>query len=124
MARRARARQAGPAMVRPSHPVLVVEDNAATRAGLVALLNASGYATVAHPNAERALDYLKAGGNPCLIVLDLMLGAGMTGVELRAELLDEPRLARIPVVVFTGIDAEPVPKVAAQLRKTVEPNEL
>jgi len=108
----------------PSRPVLIVEDNATTRAGLAALLNASGYATVAHANAERALAYLESGGDPCLIVLDLMLGAGMTGVELRAILLENPRLARIPVVVFTGIDAEPVPKVVAQLRKTVEPDEL
>jgi CheY-like chemotaxis protein len=108
----------------PSDPVLIVEDNLATRAGLASLLNFSGYVTVTCRTAEEALAYLQNGGGPCIIVLDLGLGPGMTGSELREVLLADPRLAAIPVVVYSGFDEPRVPKVVAQLRKSAHPDDL
>jgi CheY-like chemotaxis protein len=60
---------------------------------------------------------------PAAIVLDLDLPL-MTGSELRRELLRDPVLSRIPVVVLSGAsDAEPVPRVR-RVDKPVEPSAL
>src|SRR5262249_55915041 len=53
--------------------VLVVEDDAATRGALVALLGQQGYATAGARNGAEALAYLRAHAPPRVILLDLMM---------------------------------------------------
>jgi CheY-like chemotaxis protein len=81
--------------------VLVAEDDAATRMALVALLQANGYDTLAVSNGRVALDRLRAGERPCLVLLDLMMPV-MTGWQFLAERQKDPALAAVPVVVFTA----------------------
>ena len=88
--------------------VLVVDDDGDTRESLGVLLELHGYAVDTAENGRRALDRLRAGEPPCLIVLDLMMPE-MSGWELRARMLEDPALAEVPVVVVSGaadIDAE------------------
>lgn len=106
-----------------SQPILIVEDNAGTRAALASLLNFTGYTTVTVRSAEEALDYLRAGGRSCLIILDLSL-PGMDGAALRAALLDEPALAPIPVIIYSGQDGSSVPRVFGHVRKAADPDVL
>jgi CheY-like chemotaxis protein len=109
----------------PAAPILIVEDNGCTRGAIASLLNAVGYVTVTVRNGEEGLDYLHAGNTPCLIILDLALGGGMSGQAFRSALLENERLARIPVLVYTALsDPPPVPKVVARLRKSIEPDQL
>jgi CheY-like chemotaxis protein len=79
---------------------------------------------VAAASAEAALDHLRAGRGACLVILDLAL-PGMDGAALRAALLAVPGLADLPVVVYSARAHIPeLPRVAAHLRKTTDPEVL
>ena len=68
-------------------------------------------------NGQEALDYLLGGGPACLVVIDIRM-PGMDGRLFRERQLAEPTLARIPVVVFSGDTTNPLPGVAAFVRKS------
>jgi CheY-like chemotaxis protein len=90
--------------------VLIVEDDVATRAALVLLLQAEGYAADSAPDGRAALAYLRGHPSPRLILLDLMMPV-MDGWQFLAEKHLDPQLAAVPVVVFTaatGVDAHAV----------------
>ena len=81
--------------------LLVVEDEDDIREALVELLSLEGYEARGVSNGRDALAALEAGFAPAGIVLDLMMPV-MNGWQLRQALLDDPRFARIPVVVVTA----------------------
>ena len=72
------------------------------RESLAFLLEDVGYSVATAADGRQALAWLDASEPPCLILLDLMMPV-MDGWQLRAELLKAPRLARIPVVLLSGI---------------------
>ena len=109
-------------MPRPRHPVLVIEDHQDTRGAIERLLNLDGYTVIAASDGQEALTYLKKDGRACLIVMDIQM-PGMDGHHFRAQQLADPILARIPVVVFSGEKTNPLPGVAAFVRKS-DPNGL
>jgi CheY-like chemotaxis protein len=81
--------------------VLVVDDDADIRETILAVLERHGFLAMAAADGAEALDRLRAGATPRLILLDLMMPR-MTGEEFRAAQLAEPSLAKIPVVVLSG----------------------
>jgi CheY-like chemotaxis protein len=82
--------------------ILVVEDDPAMREALVTLLEQEGYTTESVNDGHQALGRLRAAGAPpSLVVLDLMLPV-MDGFEFRVQQLQDPTLARIPVIVVSG----------------------
>ena len=105
---------------KPKRPILVVEDDPDTSRVLVRLLHLRGYRTVVVRDGEDALAYLRGGGPACLILLDLSLPR-MGGEQFHAEQMKDPKLARIPVVVFTATNGR-VPGVTAHLRKGDNPD--
>ncbi len=97
---------------RPSE-ILLVEDNAAdTRLTLEALKDAK-LANEIHAVTDgiAALEHLRRQGAyasavpPDLILLDLGLPR-KSGLEVLAEIKEDPELRRIPVVILTGSQAE------------------
>src|SRR5262245_50538843 len=111
-------------LTRPLRPILIVEDNAHTRAAVSSLLNMVGYVTMTCRNAEEALGQLEKGAAPSLIILDVRLDGVMDGIAFRKALLSDFRLARIPVIVYSAVDVPRIPRVVAQLRKSVDPEVL
>jgi CheY-like chemotaxis protein len=85
-----------------SGTILVIEDDDDICAALADILRVHGFdAAVAHDGKE-AIEYLRSAEEaPRLIVLDLMLPV-MDGWAFRAAQLEDPRLARIPVVVLSA----------------------
>jgi CheY-like chemotaxis protein len=113
---------------RPRNPVLVVEDDAATRESVMALLHWDGYETAGAGDGLAALDLLREGGvSPCLILLDLMMPV-MDGWQFRAAQRADPALASIPVIVFSArlgaANAVGSLQVAAALTKPVDSERL
>jgi CheY-like chemotaxis protein len=85
--------------------VLIAEDDTATRAALVMLLQGEGYTADSVSDGRAALAYLRSGAPaPHLIILDLMMPV-MDGWQFLRERLKEAALAAIPVVVFTATGA-------------------
>jgi CheY-like chemotaxis protein len=87
--------------------VMVVEDDEDIRTTLTALLSDEGYAVVGYRNGRLALDALKGGERPAVILLDLMMPE-MDGWQFRRAQLANPALDEIPVVLITAATAERV----------------
>src|SRR5262249_28128646 len=113
--------------MRASRRLLVVDDDEDILESYGALLTCAGYEVATAENGRVALEKLRDGVRPDLILLDLMMPI-MNGWELRTALLSDPKLAVIPVVVFSGdhraLARTPPNAVAAVLRKPVEVDNL
>ena len=81
--------------------VVVLEDNADTRAALSETLSREGYDVFATADGIEALDRLKIVPRPCVVLLDLHL-AGMSGVDFYRRQQSDPALASIPVIAVTA----------------------
>lgn len=84
-----------------SMTILIVEDDDEIRDLLAEMLGDEGYAVLTASDGQQALDVLAAPPVPNLIVLDLMM-PNMDGWTLRSRLLEDGKLADIPVVVLSG----------------------
>jgi|SRR5436190_16598104 len=93
--------------------ILVVEDDRELRETLCEALEMEGYAAIGAENGRVALRHLATGARPCLILLDLMMPV-MDGWAFRQELLKDPSLAAIPVVVMTAAPAARAAAVASE----------
>jgi two-component system, chemotaxis family, chemotaxis protein CheY len=80
--------------------LLIVEDNEATRSGLVKVVEAAGYLTASAANGREALDYLDSNPSPNLILLDMLLPV-LDGWHFLQEIqrINKPVA---PIVVTTG----------------------
>ena len=88
--------------------VMVVEDDVAIRETIRELLEEEGLRVVGAANGMEALDRLKVGGAPCVILLDLMMPV-MDGWAFRDAQRRDPDLAPIPVLVISadhGLDRQ------------------
>ncbi len=84
-----------------SAPVLIIEDDPDLRDAWGELLSGEGYEVATAADGREGLRRLGAPPRPCLVLLDLMLPA-MDGFEFRLRQLEDPALAAIPVIVFSG----------------------
>jgi CheY-like chemotaxis protein len=81
--------------------VLIVDDDPDICETMQIILECHGYRVVTAESGPDALDKLTRGETPYLILLDLMM-PGMSGMQLRDELLREPRFAAVPVVIVSA----------------------
>lgn len=96
--------------------VLIVDDDEDIRDTLCDVLELLGYEAIAAANGREALDKLAILGQPCLILLDLMMPV-MSGQEFLAARGEDERLRNVPVVVVTASGTISVPGVAEVLHK-------
>ena len=104
--------------------VMVVDDDPDLRETLTEVLVDNAYHVIGAANGQEALDLLHGTtSRPCVILLDLMMPI-MDGRTFRLELMKEPGLSDIPVVVLSAhanLDAVLADiEVQAKLRKPVE----
>jgi CheY-like chemotaxis protein len=81
--------------------VLVVEDDTDLRESLSQALRDQGFGVNVASNGQEALDLLRAGARPAVILLDLMMPV-LNGWELRDALRRDPVLAGIPQLVISA----------------------
>jgi CheY-like chemotaxis protein len=89
-----------PRSVPGAKQILIVEDDESIRESLAEMLTQDGYHVVTAGDGRAALEQLRWGLRPCLILLDLRM-AVMTGWEFRVEQKRDPAIADIPVVAMT-----------------------
>ena len=108
---------------RLSGVVLIVEDDPDIRAAMKCLLQLEGHTVATAADGGEALETLRNGLEPGLILLDLMM-PHVDGFQFRKEQLKDPRLSPIPVAVYSGhhdpMRYAPLLKAAAYFRKPVE----
>jgi len=87
----------------------VVDDNDLQREVVADALATEGYQVSAAANGQEALDSARASC-PDVLVLDLMM-PGMDGASLLAEIRGDASLARMRVVVTTGLHTSHVTRL-------------
>jgi CheY-like chemotaxis protein len=108
--------------------VMVVDDDSDLREAITEVLQDSAYSVVGAANGKEALDFLRGATSlPCVILLDLMMPI-MDGKTFRAELMRNPLLSEIPIVVLSAhanMDAVLAGvAVSGKLRKPVQMGSL
>ena len=83
------------------HAVLVVDDYADLRDGILTYLDILGFATREAASGPEALAMLAEGYRPCVILLDLWM-PGMDGWEVCDAIRSSRDTADIPVVILSG----------------------
>lgn len=96
-----------------ARPVLIVEDDDELRRSITEVLADEAYPWIEAPNGAEALTALRGGATPCVILLDLMMPV-MDGWQFRRALLEDERLAGLPVVVLSA--HADLPRAAATLQ--------
>jgi len=82
-------------------PLLLVEDDDDVRDAMAASLRDEGYEVAEAENGRLALEWLQRNGDPCLVLLDLWMPV-MSGMELREKMVEDPRLAALPLVIVSA----------------------
>ena len=108
--------------------ILIVDDDSDVRKSLSDFLEDEGYTVTAASNGRNALDLMRAGVRPAVILLDLMM-PGMDGWDFRQAQLEDPAIASVPVVIVTasGFSAETIRTQfapAAFVSKPIQPTVL
>jgi CheY-like chemotaxis protein len=85
----------------PPRRILLVEDNRDLREALGAVLEHAGYDVAFAPNGKAALDLLRQGVVPAVILLDLAMPV-MSGRAFHLQQAADPALAAIPVIVLSA----------------------
>jgi len=100
-------------MAPPAPPILVVEDLDDHRELLTQVLRDLGYAVRSAVNGRAALDLMRDGFRPALVLLDLLMPV-MDGAKFLADLRAhaDPVLARVPVVLMTADPGEVAERTA------------
>jgi CheY-like chemotaxis protein len=106
---------------------LLVEDDFDVREALVETLRDRGYEVEAASDGEQAIQLLRAGARPGLILLDLMMPR-MSGSEFRVAQLADAKLSELPVVLLSAdgrMEEKAVAlKVEGAIRKPIDLDEL
>jgi CheY-like chemotaxis protein len=107
--------------------ILLVEDDFDVREALVETLRDRGYLVESAGDGEQALQILRAGSRPGLILLDLMMPR-MSGSEFRMIQQVDPALSDLPVVLLSAdgrMEEKAVSlKVQGAIRKPIDLDEL
>ena len=82
-------------------PILVVDDDSATREGLAEFLTELGYSVLAREDGQGAMNLLVGGLEPALLIVDLGM-PHLRGDELLKYMQADPELRLVPVLVVTG----------------------
>jgi DNA-binding response OmpR family regulator len=84
-----------------SHEILIVEDDSSLREALAQVLSDEGYELLSARDGLEAVNCLKNGNRPDVILLDLSMPV-VNGWEFRMFQKGDPELARIPVILITA----------------------
>jgi signal transduction histidine kinase len=115
----------GPAADPDQKLILLVEDDRSIREAVQSVLEDEGYVVIQAENGRDALDRLRAGALPDLVVLDLRMPV-MDGWEFRAAQKNDPNLAGIPVLAVSADGSAKAEAIAADgyLRKPLSARTL
>jgi CheY-like chemotaxis protein len=103
--------------------ILLVEDDEIVRRAVQMVLEWEGYQVDCAANGQEALDLLRAGQRPGLILLDVMMPV-LDGEEFRREQKRDPNLASIPVIVVSAASFASAVDAVHLVRKPFKVQEL
>jgi CheY-like chemotaxis protein len=108
-------------MLVPETRVLVADDDYAVRESFRLALISAGFTVRTAEDGERALEVLRGGFTPHVIILDLMMPI-VSGWEFLEEKAKDEALQRIPVLLLTAFEqgGTPLGNVVGTFRKPTD----
>lgn len=101
--------------------ILLVEDCTEVREGLAQLLELHGYMVTEFADGERGMRELATQPQAfALVILDLMLGESMAGMEFRLQQLLDAQLASVPTIIITASDVSLADRLPLQTEGWLE----
>jgi DNA-binding response OmpR family regulator len=101
--------------------ILLIEDCTEVREGLAQLLELHGYMVTEFADGERGMHELVTQPQAfALVILDLMLGESMAGMDFRLQQLLDSQLASVPTIVITASDVSPPDRIPLRLEGWLE----
>jgi CheY-like chemotaxis protein len=100
--------------------VMVVDDDDDLRDTIIDVLQMAGYSVSGQRDGVEALEALRTGARPDLVLLDLMMPR-MTGWELYEAMSAMPTLADLPVLIMTAMRSADGPRPPAGLETIQKP---
>lgn len=83
------------------HKIMVVEDDDVTREMMIRMLSKGQWQVLPMSNGQTALDKLRSGERPQVILLDLMM-PNMSGFDFIEQFRQDSDFAHIPIIVLTA----------------------
>ncbi len=84
--------------------IMVVDDSITSRTLERSILEAAGFETITAVHGAQALEFLRRGEHVDLVVSDVEMPE-LDGFGLTSEIRRDPRLAQIPVILITSLNA-------------------
>jgi CheY-like chemotaxis protein len=103
--------------------ILVVEDCPIVNGAMRMVLEWEGYRVLSAANGQEALDLLRGGERPAVILLDVAMPV-LDGRAFRQKQQADPTLADIPVVIVSGTQVASSMDAAGHVQKPFLPDEL
>ncbi len=104
--------------------ILIVEDDADIREALAGAMADAGAEVVVAEDGMDALEQLRAGPRPAVILLDLRLPR-LGGEDFLREMRADPRFEHVPVITMTaGTGAAEGSDIVARLQKPIDIDDL
>ena len=114
-------------MTAGARSILVVDDDEAVRSMMCIVLSVAGYSAEGAADGIEALQRLRTGEPPALIILDLMMPR-MDGDAFMRAISADGSLTQIPIAILSGqMNPEvpiPGPQVVARIVKPIELDDL
>lgn len=108
----------------PQRSILIVEDDADTRCALAEAMRAAGADVVVAEDGVDALERLRAGPCPSVVLLDLRLPR-LGGQAFLDQLRSDVRYEHLPVITMTGGTSRAEGEdIVARLNKPVDVDDL
>ncbi|CAA2102026.1 MULTISPECIES: response regulator [Methylobacterium] len=80
--------------------IMIVDDSPTMLLSIEGILTKAGLTVVKAPSGEKALDTLKSGTKPNLLITDLNMGE-MNGIDLIRKVRKLPGFAFLPILMLT-----------------------
>jgi CheY-like chemotaxis protein len=83
--------------------ILIVDDDIDVVTMVDTILTKAGYTVISAPNKVEGMAMIRSE-KPDLSILDVMMSTHYEGFELAKEILDDPELIKIPILMQTSIE--------------------
>ncbi len=114
----------GPTPKNHCRPILIIEDDDDIRDTFREVLEFEGYEVYSAHDGREGLKIVEhLAGNPCLVLLDLMMPV-MDGWQFLRELRETGRQMNFPVVVVSAVGAPSTEGAVRVMRKPIDVDDL
>lgn len=87
--------------------ILVVDDDVDFQVIMRRILEAEGYEVGIAENGDRALEMVRQGEPPDMVLLDIMMATTLEGVDVAREMKGDPALENVPIIMISSIATSP-----------------